>query len=350
MKRAILRPLVAASLVAGLTLLFFWKLVFTNLILVGIDSFLYFYPYKAAVAGALRAGRFPLWNPYLFMGAPLLANMQAAVLYPLNWPLLWLSPPKQVATSIVLHVALAGLGTLAYARRSLKLGWIGALTAAVIFGLGGFVSAQVEHVNQLNVLAWLPWTFMLLDAAARSQQRPAPTLGLGLAVVLMFLAGHAQTVYICLVALGLYAMGGKLQISNIKYPIANLQSAIPNLKSKISNLQPPTSNLLVLTGAIAVAVLLAAVQLAPTLELARLSARSGGLPYREVISFSLRPWLIHYTLLPPFGTDLSQVFGEAYSEYVAYVGVIGLVLALVGMLRGWRRPGKIGRASCRARV
>jgi hypothetical protein len=67
--------------------------------------------------------------------------------------------------------------------------------------------------------------------------------------------------------------------------------------------------------------------------------RSGGLPYREVVAFSLRPWQLHYSLLPPFGTDLSQVFGEAYSEYVAYVGVIGLGLAAFGLVRGWRRPG-----------
>jgi hypothetical protein len=86
-------------------------------------------------------------------------------------------------------------------------------------------------------------------------------------------------------------------------------------------------------------VLLAAVQLLPTAELSRLSFRSGGLPYTEVTSFSLRPWLIHYTLLPPFGVDLAQVFGEAYSEYVAYVGIVGLGLAALGAWRGWRRPG-----------
>src|SRR5512136_2053997 len=81
-------PPAAALLVVALTLLFFWKIIFTNLILVGIASFLYFYPYKAAVAEALRAGRFPLWNPYLFMGAPLFANMQTVVLSPRTWPFL----------------------------------------------------------------------------------------------------------------------------------------------------------------------------------------------------------------------------------------------------------------------
>ncbi len=330
MKRIGLRPLAAALLVVALTLLFFWKLVFTNLVLVGVDSFLYFYPYKSYVAQALRAGRFPLWNPYLFMGAPLFANMQTAVLYPLHWPFLWLPAPRQVAASIVLHVALAGLGTLAYARRSLNLGWPGSLTAAVIFALGGFVGAQAEHVNQLNVIAWLPWTFLLLDISAGRgrhvglplpglRRRVVPTLGLGLVMALMILAGHAQATYISLAGLGLYTIAGSRQ--------------------RAAGGRFLTFRLLVFVTAVAVAVLLAAVQLLPTLELSRLSVRSGGLSYREVISFSLRPWLLHFTLLPPFGIDLSQVFGEAYSEYVAYVGVTGLGLAAVGGVRGWRRPG-----------
>jgi hypothetical protein len=208
MTRARFRALGAGLVVAALALVFFWKIVFTNLILVGVDSFLYFYPYKAYVAQALGSGRFPLWNPHLFMGAPLFANMQTAILYPPHWPFLWLPAPKQVAASIVLHVVLAGWGMLAYARRSLGLGWLGALTAAIIFALGGFVGAQVEHINQLNVVAWLPWAFLLLDMSVKSKQRLAPTLGLGLVVALMILAGHAQAAYICLVGLGLYALAG----------------------------------------------------------------------------------------------------------------------------------------------
>jgi hypothetical protein len=326
MKRVRFLPVAASTLViVALPLLFFWRLIFTNLILVGVDSFLYFYPYKAYVAQALRAGHFPLWNPHLFMGAPLLANMQTAVLYPLHWLFLWLPAPKQVAASIVLHVVLAGLGTMAYTRRSLKLSWPGALTASVIFALGGFVGAQTEHVNQLNVIVWLPWTLLLLDVSTESRRRVAPTLGLGLVIALMILAGHAQATYICLVGLGMYAIAGGKE---------------PNLKFQISGLKARLPHILVFAAAIAVATLLAAVQILPTLELSRLSVRSGGLPYREVVSFSLRPWLLHFTLLPPFGVDLSQVFGEAYSEYVAYVGVIGLGLASFGLLRGWRRrPG-----------
>ena len=63
----------AVALLA-LAVVFFWKIALTNLILVGVDVFTYFTPFKAYAARVLRAGRLPLWNPYLFMGVPFLAN------------------------------------------------------------------------------------------------------------------------------------------------------------------------------------------------------------------------------------------------------------------------------------
>ncbi len=344
------RPVLAALLLLLLTLFFFWKILFTNLILVGVDSFLYFYPYKAYVAETLRSGRFPLWNPYLFMGVPLFANMQTAVLYPLHWPLLWLSAPRQVAVSIVLHVVLAGWGMLLYTRRTLKLSWPGALSAAIIFCLGGFLGAQVEHVNQLNVIAWLPWAFFLLDSSAKGGTRLAPVLGLGMVITLMLLAGHAQATYICLAGLVIYGVAGGSPYRVLAEGLgaggyhtpppkregrrAGSRGVIRLYHTARLYLVSRVPYLVALGAAGLVALLLSLVQLLPALELSRLSVRSEGLPYREAASFSLRPWQLHLTLLPPFGVDLSQVFGEAYSEYVAYIGLIGLGLAALGLLRG----------------
>jgi len=102
--------------------------------------------------------------------------------------------------------------------------------------------------------------------------------------------------------------------------------------------------LVVLLGA-----LLAAAQLAPTLELSQLGLRSGGLSYVDVTSFSLRPLMLHWTLLPSYGLrDLSVVFSTlGYTEFVAYVGVVGLLLALVAVvsrlrLAAGRRPWTFG--------
>jgi hypothetical protein len=327
----------AVTLLA-LAVVFFWKIALTNLILVGVDVFTYFTPFRAYAAEVLRAGRLPLWNPYLFMGVPFLANIQTAVLYPLNLPLIWLSTPKMVAYSIVIHIFLGGLFAYLYARLSLGLGPFGALVTAIIFAFSGFLGARVEHLTHLNVYVWLPLLFLLFDLpwprspslAGRGlgggSSRFLPALaGLSLVIALQFTAGHLQASYINLFALGLYALLGNLRLGEQKWDLLSLAKTLGR-------------NLLIYALSVSVGIALAAVQLLPSYELSRLSTRSGGLPYREAVSFSLRPHLILYSLLPTFGEDLSQVFGgESFSEYVGYVGVLALFLALVGVLGQWRR-------------
>ncbi len=342
--------------ILGLTVIFFWKILLTNLILVGLDVFTYFYPYREYAAEAWRQGRISLWNPYLFMGAPFLANVQAAVFYPLNVILAWFPTPQLINVSIVSHIFLAGVFTYFFARCSLKLGLFSSFLAACCFALSGFLSAQVEHINQLNVTAWLPLLLLLMDrvwdtprlypaddsqAVERVSTSPSPLLhvrkgevpttrlfaGLvaGFVVALQILAGHTQATYITLFGVGFYALL-PLLVAHIHFGVSWRVSAAH-----------AAQRILWLVGSAVVGGLLSAVQLLPTLELSGLSYRSGGLPYREAVSFSLRPQLLLQSLLPPYHLDLSQIFGASFSEYVIYVGITGLILAAVGWLWG-RNP------------
>jgi hypothetical protein len=299
---------VALAALAALTLLFFFKIALTNRVLAGLDVFAYFYPYRDFVSEAFRHGRLPLWNPYLFMGAPLLANSQAAVLYPLHWPFIWLSAPKQIAWSIVLHIWLASAGTYLFARRAVRLRWPAALGAATIFAFGGFLSAQAEHINQLNASAWLPWLLLCLEGSmGQGKRRWLAMLGGGAIVGLMLLAGHTQAAYIVLFGTAAYA----------------LMKGLKNLRAKEWAAGLRGVGALAMMGAMGV--VLAAGQLLPTLELSQLSVRSGGLPYDEAASFSLKPTLLFKAFLPPL------IWDPPFSEYVAYVGLIGLALACVGV-------------------
>ena len=176
--------------------------------LAGVDAFTYFTPYWAYRMAELRAGHLPLWNPYLFLGVPFLANPQAAVLYPLHWPLSWLRPEQALIWSAALHVWLAAGFTYAFGRRSLRLSRPAAWLAGLVFGLGGFTLARVENINQLNALAWLPALLWLYDETARAANwRSRIRSGAALAVVmaLQLLAGHTQTAFVNLVGLGLWA-------------------------------------------------------------------------------------------------------------------------------------------------
>ena len=203
----------AIVLLCALSVVLYRQIALTNLILPGADAITYFYPYRAYAAESIRDGRIPLWNPYLFLGVPFLANPQAGVFYPPNLLLTWLLPappfgasvaPQLVAWSLVLHAALAACGAYLYARRVLHLSPLPALLGASAFAYGGFLSGQAEHVNQLNVSAWFPWLLLLWEA--RQKARWPALLGLGGVIGLGLLAGHAQSSYIALAGLGLYAL------------------------------------------------------------------------------------------------------------------------------------------------
>lgn len=353
-----LTPIIA---LLTLTLIFFWKILLTNLILVGVDIFLYFYPYKTYATDALLAGRLPLWNPHIFMGVPFLANSQVGLLYPPNWLFLWASPPKQVAYSIGLHIFIAGVGAFLFARKSLKLPPRAALVGGIVFAFSGFLGGQVEHINQLQVSAWLPWLFLAFDGikiqlpkdCGRGMLRIAYCIirhtkherraiaALGAVIALMLLAGHTQSAYISLFGLGLYGIFRRLWTW---IPLARWRAALsPKSNRFILRLVPSLLlNFLPLIAAIILAGLIAAAQLLPTAELTRYSIRSGGLTFNEVVSFSVNPLKLSLTLFPPYGINLEEKLGQAFSEFVAYVGIIPLILMAIAILSKQARKPAAG--------
>jgi hypothetical protein len=325
----LVRDAAAVLLLWTLVLAFTWRIALAGRVLAGGDVFTYFYPYWAEATRALRAARLPLWNPFLFMGVPFLANSQVGFFYPLNWPL-WLLLPahRAVHVTIVVHLCLAVLNAYLWGRWSLRLGRLAAGTVSVIFALGGYLGAQVEHVNQLQGLAWLPLILALHDQVSRPRSpRPHRAVGFAaLAVVigLILLTGHTQTAFIALVGLGVYGLAPLLWVGLRRGECRRLIRAG-----------------LLLGGVSVLGVALAAVQLIPTWELSRLSVRAGGLPFNERVSFSLSPLYATRALLPGFARPVPP----EHIEHVAYVGVAGLALALMGCLvdlrdrRAARAPG-----------
>jgi hypothetical protein len=308
---------------AALVLLFAWRLALTNGILARGDVLLYFYPYWEYRADALRLGRLPLWNPLLFMGAPFLANSQAGVLYPPNWPLIFFPAPTAVKAAVLAHLLLAAAGTYAFGRRALHLSVLGAFTGAAGFALGGYLTAQIEHVNQLQVLAWLPWLLLAAHglAEAAAARGPGwrwlalrPALALAVVLALQLLAGHTQTVFISAAGAGIYL----------------IVLAATTSGGRRERVGVALAALLPFAAAALLAALLAAAQLLPTLELSGQSLRGGGLPLREALSFSLDPRLLGRALLPGYSRTL-------FSEFVGYWGVAALVLAVLGLGRERRR-------------
>lgn len=311
--------------------LYFNKMAFSNLILARGDTFLYFYPYWSAAAKALRNGRIPLWNPNLFMGAPFLANSQVGFFYPLNWPLWLLLPtPYAVSASILLHLLIAGIGAYLAGRRALGLGRWAGLVTAVLFALGGYLTAQVEHINQLQGLAWMPWFLWVAATVFRSKtgNRWAlvgrGTVGFALLFSLQLLAGHSQTSFITGVMLLIWGGAYALEYWLLRNGAHGL-----GLSFQWRRFWRRLPLVLLMGGGLAL--LITAVQLLPTFELSQYSSRQGGLTPHEALSFSLHPLLLNRALLPAYGQSL-------FSEYVAILPLTALLLAFLAawQWRHWR--------------
>ncbi len=320
-------------LALGAALALLYLRLLAGRVLANGDLHLYFFPYWSAAARAFQAGTLPLWNPMLFAGAPLLANSQVGVFYPLNWPLWWLSGPtlagatRTLHVSVLLHLGVAACNTVILARR-LGAGRWGAAVAGLLYAGGGFLGVHVEHLNQLHGLAWLP---LVLLPAARLNISPLNVL----AFAMILLAGHTQTAFIAAVgAVVFYSALWMLQAASSKRQAASsskpqvlrfTQYAVRSTQYAVRITQY-ASRFIPFT----LAALIAAPQLWPTLELSHFSMRAGGLPWREAVSFSLVPWEAHRALLPAY------LVVPLLPEGVAYLGLLGLALAGWGAWRAWR--------------
>lgn len=294
----------------GTVLIFFRGLLLPDKAFLNYDIVTYFYPYRHYAAEVIRQGGLPLWNPLIFLGAPLLANIQTAVLYPLSVVFYVMPTYLAVTVSIVLHVFLAGVFTYLFAKHTLRIGRFPSLITALIFMFGGFILVHLGHLNQLSVVVWLPLVLLLLDQTMKRRSL-ALAVATGSVIAVQILAGHTQEVYYSLVVATMF----------VAY-VTFLETKGDRRKAY---LLPALFAL-----ALVVAALVAAIQLLPTYELSGLSTRAGGMSFETATVLSLPPKDTVSSLLPDF-------VNPPTAEFTAYTGVAGLVLAFFALRRRRKR-------------
>ncbi len=305
---ALLPDLLALMAYAGTTVLFFWRIVGDGLVPVSYDLLSYFYPYKLLLAEMVHRGELPLWNPFIFMGAPLIANIQAAAFYPPDLLFYLLPVVDALRYSVVLHIYLGAAFTYLFARVSLRLSPASAWVAGAVFGFSGYLGAQVDHLNQLHSAVWLPVLLLCLERSVSRRSLAASAVG-GLVVAVQLLAGHTQLTYYSGWALLFFALFLTITSEahgwNRSVPLASLA----------------------LMGVLGAAV--AGVQLLPTLELATQSYRSGGVPFADAVRFSVQ--------LPDLTDSVLPLYSYVpYVEVIGYTGVVALALLPAALVRRQR--------------
>ncbi|MGI5837415.1 MAG: YfhO family protein, partial [Chloroflexota bacterium] len=261
--------------------------------------------YKSYVSQLIHQGELPLWNPNIFMGAPLLANIQAAVFYPLDL-LFYLMPVwDALRYSVVIHIFLAALFTYSFCRISLGLSAPASCLSGVCFAFGGFLGAHIGHINQIHAAIWLPILMLCLERASSRKSVIAVSAG-ALTSAAQILAGHTQEVYYSVWTVGLFAL--------------YLAAFGPN--RGMARIKP----LVALTAIFGLGALVSSIQLLPTLELARESYRAGGIPYPEAVVYSVPLKEMLDSILPLY-------FEQPYLELVGYTGIFSLVLIPAALAR-----------------
>ena len=130
-RQPIVIDLVALASFLLVVLVFFWKAVLGRGVIGSFDLVMLFYPYKTYIRELIGQGELPLWNPLVYLGVPLLANIQTSILYPLDALFLLFSFPTALTWSVVLHIWLALAGMYLFLRYGLDTtifaAWVGAL-------------------------------------------------------------------------------------------------------------------------------------------------------------------------------------------------------------------------------
>lgn len=273
---------------------------------VGADIFRILYPLKDLAINLLLSGKWPLWNPYIFSGTPLLANFQTSIFYPFNFFYFFLPFLDAWTVIIFIQPFLAGLFMYLFLR-AIKVSRLGSVFSASSFTLMPFLIVWLEHGIFNHTLVWLP---LILYAIEKFLERTSwwslglITLGFSFAI----LGGHPHPLFfVILVA--------------ISYFLFKLTDRV--------NLRLEKIFWFFIAGAFSL--LLTAVQLLPTAEIFRFAAIDSASSEFIFKKFLLSPThLITFFIPDFFGNIASYNFWGFfdYTETIGYFGIIPLIFCL----------------------
>ncbi|MGI8988001.1 MAG: hypothetical protein ACR2I2_00270 [Bryobacteraceae bacterium] len=187
----------------------FWKLTLTSQYtwLESPDFANQVLPWYQFEATEFHNRHFPLWDPYLWGGQPLLGQMQPGLSYPFNWILFALPLRHGWIRQVYLHwyfVLIHYMGGLFcyWLCRDLRRTVLASLFAGAAFGVGGFMGTT-DWPMMLNGAVWAPLVFVFFLRVLRGERPLGNSAFAGASLGMAFLSGHHQVpIFITLAILG----------------------------------------------------------------------------------------------------------------------------------------------------
>ena len=167
-----------------------------------------FFPQLAFLARSLAEGQSPFWTPNVYAGWPQIADPQSLIFSPLHVLLALVnSAPSFRAADAVVFVLLflGGAGIILIFRER---GWhvAGALVAALALAFGGSNASRLQHIGQIESLAYLPLAlFFLMRALERRSAGWGAAAGVAAGLIAI---GRDQVARLSLYRLAGFVRGG----------------------------------------------------------------------------------------------------------------------------------------------
>lgn len=278
-------------------------------------------PWRWFIAGALRDGHFPLWDPYAQSGYPIYADLQGPAWYPLSIALGGTIGHNIYTLQLLFlgYVCLGALGMRHLVQQQYR-DPHAALVVGLAYGLGGFFTAHQMHFYAVISAAWLPWLFAAqLKLIASPGWRPAVAAAV---VQALLLTGGNHTFTL----IGTWLLLALIAARSVSLLGRGEMAAM----WRLLRFQLLFAGLAVL---MACGTFFAWVEVSPHID------RAGGMPYADaaVMPFSPRAWP---SFLFPYatGADIDRL-GTDPTMANGYTGVLVLVLAVLSLF------GKRGRTA-----
>ena len=154
-------------------------------------------------------GDLPLYNPYIWSGAPLLAGWNAAAAYPLTWLFALLPAMTAWTAGLVVTYAVASVAMFGFLRAGLRLGTLGSFLGGLTFAFAGAMAAHRTHFGLVSGMCWVPLGLLAVACATDPDARLPGRLRwagvLGLSIGLIIVAGEPRAIADGGIIIALYA-------------------------------------------------------------------------------------------------------------------------------------------------
>jgi hypothetical protein len=313
-----LRRLGIAVALVAIVAAFFWRITLTQQYdwVWGPDLATQVMPWFQEQARSWHDGRFPLWDPYLWAGQPLLGQAIPGGAFPLNWLLFRLPFQDGVISMAALQWYFVLIHFMAAAFcyllcRDLGRGRLASLVGGLVFALGGFMGTAGWPV-MLNGAVWIPLVFLFLLRAVGGANRFGNAALSGLFLGAAWLSGHHQIPMFTAVAVAGTWLYFIFRERRVDWRMASAAAT-----------------------AMVFTLLTGALQILPAYEYGHLARRWVGTP--EPLAWNQPvPYSIHETYDLKPGNLLGVIFPNMHAQFDPFVGVVALTLALIAVACCWR--------------